>query len=82
MWLIGSLYRNEPVWITIHIHMETTQGISLCSCLYFKLVKTLSLIIFYFFSSTKSENKGAEQVLPRSGVDWGGWAEGNVAQIM
>jgi hypothetical protein len=44
--------------------METTQGISLCSYLYLKLQKPhVSLFMFYVFSSTKSENKRAEQVL-------------------
>jgi hypothetical protein len=37
------------------------------------------LIIFYVFSSTKSENKRVEHVLLRSGG--GGWG-GGVAQIM
>jgi hypothetical protein len=55
--------------------METTQGISLCSYLYLKLIKT-SCFSFYliYFSSTKSQNKTVEQVLPsgRGGLAPGG----------
>jgi hypothetical protein len=48
------------------ISMEISQGISLCSYLYLKQQKCLVfLCIFYLFSSTKSENRRAEQVLPR-----------------
>jgi hypothetical protein len=57
--------RDEPMWVVIHKCMETTQRISLYSYLYRKLAKTPFLkIIFYVFSSTKLENKRAEQVLP------------------
>jgi hypothetical protein len=56
--------------------METTQGISLYSYLYLKVAKmSCFLIIFYVFSSTKSENKRVEQVQP-------GRCRGGVAQIM
>jgi hypothetical protein len=48
--------------------MGTTQGNSLCSYLYLKLAKShVSHFIFYTFSSTKLENRMAEQVLPGSG---------------
>jgi hypothetical protein len=54
--------RDEPVGVVIHTCMETTQGNSLC--LYLKLAKHhVPLFIFYVFSSTKSENRRAEQVL-------------------
>jgi hypothetical protein len=53
--------RDEPTWVVIHICMEAMLGISLYSY----------LIISYVFSSTKSENKRAEQVLPGSGVGRG-----------
>jgi hypothetical protein len=44
--------------------MEATLGISLYSYLYLKLAKCYDFfIIFYAFSSTKLENKRAEQVL-------------------
>jgi hypothetical protein len=56
--------RDEPIWVVIHIYMETTQGIALCSYLYLKIAK-MPCFSYYlvFFSSTKSENKRAEQVL-------------------
>jgi hypothetical protein len=64
--------RDEPVWVVISMCMEATLGISLYSYLYLKQKHYVFLIISYGFSSTKSENKKVEQVLPRSGVrvDW------------
>jgi hypothetical protein len=60
--------RDEPIWVVIHISKETTQGISLYSNLYLKLAKCyVFLFILHIFTSTKSENKRAEQVLPRGG---------------
>jgi hypothetical protein len=61
------------MWVARHMCMETMLGLSLCSYLYLKLAKHyVFLIIFYVFSSTKSENKRVEQVLPGSGVrGWG-----------
>jgi hypothetical protein len=42
--------RGEPIEVVIHICMETTQEIFLCSYLYFKLAKVLvSIVIFCFF---------------------------------
>jgi hypothetical protein len=71
--------RDEPMSVEIHMCMETTQGISLYSYLYLKLINHyFSLIIFYVFSSTKLKNKKTEQVLPRSKR----WGMGEVAQIM
>jgi hypothetical protein len=65
--------RGEPMWVAIHKCMETMLGISLYSYLHLKLAKMLCLSYYLlFFSSTKSENKGAEQVLPRSGRGGGG----------
>jgi hypothetical protein len=50
----------------IHMCMETTQEISLYNCPYLKLVKMPWFsYFFYVFSSRKSKNKRAEQVLPR-----------------
>jgi hypothetical protein len=47
--------RSEPVWVVIHICMETTLGISLYSYLYLKLAKCcVFLITSYVFSSTKN----------------------------
>jgi hypothetical protein len=57
---------DEPIEVIIHIYMEISQGNSLCSYIY-KQAKT-SFFSFFLFSSTKSENKRAEQVLPRRGL--------------
>jgi hypothetical protein len=61
--------RDEPIGVVICICMETAQGISLCSYLYLKLAKMLCLSN-YVFSSTKLENRRAEQVL-LGGHQWG-----------
>jgi hypothetical protein len=62
--------RDEPMWVAIHTCMVAMLGISLYICLYLKLKKCYAFLIILFFSSTKSENKRAEQVVPRSG-GWG-----------
>jgi hypothetical protein len=51
--------RDKPIWVVIHICMETTQGISLYSYFYLKVAKMPCFLII-FFSSTKLENKGAK----------------------
>jgi hypothetical protein len=67
------------MWVAIHKCMEATLGNSLYSYLHLNLAKTLFFLFsLRFFSSTKLENKRAEQVLPGSGEVWGG----EVAQIM
>jgi hypothetical protein len=63
--------RDEPIHVVIYTCMETAQGISLYSYFYLKLAK-MSCFSYYVFSSTKSENKRAEQVLPRGGETGGG----------
>jgi hypothetical protein len=55
--------RDEPMWVAIHKCMEATVGISLYNYLYLKLAKIICLSVF---SSTKSEKKRAEWVLPGS----------------
>jgi hypothetical protein len=66
-----GLGRDEPMWVAIHMCMEATKGTSLYSYLYLRLAKTLCfLIISCIFSSTKSQNKRAEQILQDRG--WGG----------
>jgi hypothetical protein len=66
--------RDEPIRVIIHIYMETSQGNSLCS--YLKQAKN---VIYIFFSSTESENRRVEQVLPWEGegglvpVEGGKW---------
>jgi hypothetical protein len=69
--------RDEPKWVVIHMCMEAMIGISLCICLYLKVVQTVCfsyhLLCFLF---NKTGNKRVEHVLPRSrGV-------GQTAQIM
>jgi hypothetical protein len=59
--------RDEPIWLALHMCIEAILGIPLHSFLYLKLTKYyVFLIISYLFSSTKSENKKAEQVLSGS----------------
>jgi hypothetical protein len=71
--------RDEPLRVAIHMCMEAMLGISLYSSLFLKLAKIVCfLFIFYGFCSTKSENKGAVQVLPRGR----GRVRRKVAQIM
>jgi hypothetical protein len=65
---------NKPIGVIIYTYMEIPQGNSLCSYLYLKQTK-MSCFSFYLFSSTKSENRSMEQVLPR-GRCWGKWVEG------
>jgi hypothetical protein len=58
---------DEPIRVVIHMRLEAMIGISLYSCLYFKLAKMLCFfILFLVFPSTKLENR-AEQVLPGAG---------------
>jgi hypothetical protein len=38
--------RDEPIWVVIHMFMETILGISLCSYLYLKLAKMLCLTYY------------------------------------
>jgi hypothetical protein len=55
------------MWIATHKCIEAMLGISLYVSLYLKLAKHyVFLIISYVFSTTKLENKRAEQVLPGS----------------
>jgi hypothetical protein len=58
--------RDEPIWVIIHICMESTQRISLYSCLYLKTSKSamffLLSFIFFFFNKIREEE---EQALPR-----------------
>jgi hypothetical protein len=63
-----KIREDEPIGVIIHIYMEISQGKSLCSSyLYLKQAKMLFSSSF-LFSSTKSENRRAEQVLPGVGV--------------
>jgi uncharacterized membrane protein YhaH (DUF805 family) len=67
--------RDKPMWVAMYMCIETILEISLYSYLYLKLAKTICLFftISYVFSSTKSENKMANQVLAQKwGVGEGG----------
>jgi hypothetical protein len=72
--------------VAIHMCMQAMLGIPLYSYFYLKLEKHyVFLIISYVFSSTKSENKRVEQILPRSrdgGVGREERRRGEVAQTM
>jgi hypothetical protein len=71
--LVKKCGRDEPMLFAIHKCIEVMLGISLYSYLYLKIAKSyVFLIISYAFSSTKSENKRVEQVLPRRGRGAGG----------
>jgi hypothetical protein len=53
--------RDEPVWIIIHIGMETTQGISQYSYLYLKLAKhhvfLIIFCVFFFYKIREQEGR-------------------------
>jgi hypothetical protein len=53
---------GKPAGVIIHISMELSQGNSLC---YLKQKCHVFHFILSFYSSTKSENRRAEQALPR-----------------
>jgi hypothetical protein len=56
-----------------HVHGNNTKNIPIWLSLSQTSINTMFfLLIFYAFSSTKSENKRVEQVLPVSG----GWGKG------
>jgi hypothetical protein len=62
--------RDESTWVLTHLYMKAMLGISLYS------KNTLSSLLCYVFSSTKSEIR-AEQDLPGSKGGWGkGWRRG------
>jgi hypothetical protein len=65
---MNKIRGDKPIGVIIHIYMEISQENSLCSYLYLKQNK-MSCFLFYFFSSTKSENRRVEQVLPK-GKGW------------
>jgi hypothetical protein len=48
---------DKPIWIIIHLYMKISQGNSFYSYLYPNKQK----YYFFLFSSTKSENRRAEQ---------------------
>jgi hypothetical protein len=52
--------RDEPIWVVRHTCMETTQGISLYTYLYFKVAKTpgFSYYLLCFFFNRIGEQEG------------------------
>jgi hypothetical protein len=59
---------DKPSGVIMHRYMKISQGNSLCSYLYLKQAKmSCFCFIFSLFSSIKSENRRAEQVLPQRG---------------
>jgi hypothetical protein len=62
-----EVWHYNPIWVVIHICVEITQGISLYSYLYLKLVKTpcfsYYLLCFLFYKIGEQEG-GMEEVLP------------------
>jgi hypothetical protein len=64
---VKSTRAGEPIGVVIHICMKTSQRNYLYSYIYLKLAKMscFFFLSFIFFSSTKSEDMRAEQVLPR-----------------
>jgi hypothetical protein len=58
---------DEPIGVITHVYMEISQGSSLGSL---PLLQTSKNVIL--FSSTKSENRRTEQVLPSRGLVPGG----------
>jgi hypothetical protein len=65
-----KMRRDEPVRVIVHAHMEIPQRNSLCRYLYRKQTK-MSFFFLFPFSSTKSENKRAEQILLGEGYEYG-----------
>jgi hypothetical protein len=63
--------RDEPVWVVIHICMETTQGISLYSYLYLRLAEMLCfsyyLLSFFFNKTRKQEGRTGSNPRQRVG---------------
>jgi hypothetical protein len=72
----------SPGWVAIHTCMEAILGISLYSCLYPKLAKTIRLsyyLLCFLFNKIREEEG-------RTGSSWkqgvGRWGGGEVAQTM
>jgi hypothetical protein len=62
---------DESIGVIIHIYMELSQGNLPMQIALSQTSKNVIFFFFpvFFFSSTKSENRRVEQVLP--GVRWG-----------
>jgi hypothetical protein len=69
--------KDDPIWVVIHICMEETHRIYLCSYLHLKLGKTLCFSFYpiCFFLNKIREKEGGSGSAQRLGI-------GEVAQIM
>jgi hypothetical protein len=69
---------NKPIRVIIHMHMEISQDICVATFISDKQKYHVFLCIIALFSSKKSENRKAEQVLTRAGNghQWEGQREG------
>jgi hypothetical protein len=57
--------RDESMWVAIHMFMEATLEISLCSYLYLKLTKTLPFLLSLMFSLQQNREEEG-----RTGSAW------------
>jgi hypothetical protein len=66
--------RDEPIWVVIHMCMETTQGISLNIYVYLKLQRLhVFLTIFYnFFFYKNQRTREWNRFSKEAGMEWGG----------
>jgi hypothetical protein len=67
--------RDEPIWIVIHMCVEVTLGISLYSCLYLKLAKSLCLsyyLLYFLFNKIREQEDriGSAWKLGGRGGSW------------
>jgi hypothetical protein len=75
--------RDEPMWVGIHLCMETTLGISLCTYLYLKLAKPLCLpyyLLCFLFNKIGEQEAGPGSAQKEGGE--GKVGEQEVAQTM
>jgi hypothetical protein len=67
---------DKPIGITIHVYMKISQGNScVATCISNKQKCHVFLFVFSLFSSTRLENRKAEQVLPGRRVGTSGRGE-------
>jgi hypothetical protein len=61
--------RDEPMWVAIHTCMEAMLGISLYSCLYLKLAKTLCLyyLLCFLFNKIQEQEGGTRSATKHGG---------------
>jgi hypothetical protein len=59
---------DKSIQVIVHLYMETSQEHKEIPCINYLNLKQAKNITLFLFSSTKSENRKAEQVLPRVGL--------------